>query len=151
MKHFSFPELCASSIGAKYKIENKPGLSEKKHLIELVDSLLDPIRDGWATYCKDNNLGTGAIQVTSGYRCPMLNKLVGGVTTSAHIQGYAADIKPMNGNQSEFEKWISTKFVESGVKFDQIIIERSRSARWVHVAVKSYGGLQRMQHFTMNA
>jgi len=151
MKHFSIPELCASSIGVKYKVDNKPSITEKKHLIELADNLLEPLRDGWTEYCKTNNLGTGAIQVTSGYRCSMLNKLVGGVSTSAHLQGYAADIKPMNGMQELFEKWIATEFVESGVKFDQIIIERSKTARWVHVAIKSHGGLQRMQHFTMNA
>jgi len=151
MKHFSIPELCASSIGAKYKVDNKPSISVKKHLIELVDNLLEPIRAGWVDYCKANNLGTGAIKVTSGYRCLMLNKLVGGVTTSAHIQGYAADLKPMNGMQAQFEKWISTEFVNSGVKYDQIIIERSKSARWVHVAIKSSNGMQRMQHFTVNA
>jgi len=150
MKHFSIPELCASSVATKYKIENKPGINEKKHLVELVDYLLEPLREAWGKYCKDNNLGTAAIQVTSGYRCPTLNRLVGGVTTSAHMSGYAADIKPMNRCQTIFEKWISTEFAKSGVKFDQIIIERSKSARWIHVAVRSKMGAQRQQCFKLN-
>lgn len=151
MKHFTLPELCASSVASKYKIDNKPNITQKKHLVELTDFLLEPLRSGWMEYCKKNGLGTGAIQVTSGFRNPMLNKIVGGVSTSAHMTGYAADIKPMNRKQAEFEKWISTEFVKSGVMFDQIIIERSKSARWVHVSIKSVYGTQRMQHFTLNA
>lgn len=150
MKHFTIPELCGSSVASKYKIDNKPSNIEKKHLVELADNLLEPLREAWMEHCKQNNLGTGAIQVTSGFRCPMLNKIVGGVTNSAHLTGYGADIKPMNRQQAEFEKWIATEFVKTGVKFDQIIIERSKSARWVHVSIKSVYGTQRMQCFTIN-
>ena len=56
----------------------------------LVEQLLDPIREAWG----------GPIMVSSGYRCPRLNELVGGVAHSHHILGCAADItvgsKPEN-------------------------------------------------------
>lgn len=37
-------------------------------------------------------IGDQPIVITSGYRCPVHNKAVGGVVNSQHIQGKAADI-----------------------------------------------------------
>lgn len=44
------------------------------HLRETVERLADPLREAWAAYCAENELGTPAIHVSSGYRCPALNK-----------------------------------------------------------------------------
>ena len=33
-----------------------------------------------------------SIQITSGYRCPEYNKIVGGKETSSHVKGLAADL-----------------------------------------------------------
>jgi len=148
MKHFSVPELCRSSVAVKYRIDNKPNAIEKRHLVELIDYLLEPLREKWFDHCKKNGFGTGAIKVTSGYRNQKVNCLVGGIAMSSHLFGYAADIKPMNGMQSEFERWISNEFVNSGIPFDQIIIEKSKTARWIHVSIKNRNGEQRMQCFT---
>lgn len=150
MKYFTLKELCFSSTAQAKKIDNTPDSTEAAHIIELIEKLLDPIREKWAAYCKANNLGTGAININSGFRCPQLNAVVGGVRTSAHLVGYAADIKPANGKQLLFEKWIAAKFAKSGVKFDQIILERSRYARWVHVAIRNQAGAQRMKCFSLS-
>lgn len=40
-----------------------------------------------------------ALRVTSGYRCPALNKAVGGATGSKHMQGCAADIAATDVDQ----------------------------------------------------
>ena len=149
MKFFSIDELCKSSTATKYGIKNVPSVAEKKHIVELIENLLDPIREQWAEYCKKKEYGTGALKVTSGFRNQKVNKLVGGVKTSAHLTGYAADIKPLNGYMTKFEEWISTEFVKSGIKFDQIIKERSKTSRWVHVGYKNLYGHQRMQTFTL--
>src|SRR6185312_9209307 len=36
-------------------------------------------------------LGGRVISVSSGYRCPTLNRAVGGAATSAHLSGHAVD------------------------------------------------------------
>lgn len=150
MKYFTISELTQSSTATARKIDNTPNETIKKHLTELVDKLLDPLREQWATYCQKNNLGKASIRVTSGYRCPVLNSAVGGVSNSAHKYGYAADIQPLNGKQNEFEKFVSTIFVKSGVKFDQIIIEKSKTSRWIHVGYKNSAEKQRMQTFKLS-
>ena len=65
--------------------------------MESVETLLDPLREAWESHCKQNGLGVASIGISSGYRCPQLNKAVGGSSTSAHCHGYAFDLMPMNG------------------------------------------------------
>ena len=49
-----------------------------------VATILQPLRDA---------LGCPII-INSGYRCPQVNKQVGGVANSQHMSGCAADIRP---------------------------------------------------------
>lgn len=153
MKYFTISELCASDTARVKKINNTPTEEIKQHLIQLVDNLLDPLREGWAKYCAEKKLGSGALKVTSGYRCPALNKAVNGSSTSAHLAGYAADIKPLNCQQNAFEKYVSTVFAKTvGLKFDQIIIEtNNKGGRWIHFGYKSGQGKQRKQLFHLVA
>ena len=51
-------------------------------MVELITKVLDPIRERWQS----------PIYITSGYRCPALNRKVGGVENSYHTRGMAADI-----------------------------------------------------------
>ena len=69
-------------------------------VISLVTKVLQPIRDIWGQ----------PMPVGSGYRCPELNKMVGGVPTSQHQKGEAADISL--GNMTEvyrFGRLVKTK------------------------------------------
>ena len=84
MKHFTFQEFEDSDKARELGIDNRmPELAEA-HIVELVDILLDPLREAWG----------GPLTVTSGYRCPELNRAVGGSETSAHLAGWAADLVP---------------------------------------------------------
>lgn len=134
MKYFTIEELCNSTTAKKRGIPNVPTAEVKKHLTELVETLLDPLREAWGS----------SIKVTSGYRSSALNKVVGGSTTSAHNSGYAADMVPANGKITEFKefvkKWLADK------KFDQYINEFSGSSQWVHLAIKNNLGAQRKQY-----
>ena len=105
-KYFTISELCASATSTKKGINNDPNNEETAHLYELIIKLLDVIREAWAEKCKQNGWGSGGINVTSGFRCPKLNKAVGGVSNSAHLYGYAADTQPTNKRQSDYEKVI---------------------------------------------
>ena len=50
-------------------------------------------------------IGDQPIVVTSGYRCPVHNKAVGGVANSQHLQGKAADIYVNGMNCRDLAHW----------------------------------------------
>lgn len=149
MANFSIAELVQSSTAEQLKINNNPPSIVKVHLTETI-TLLENIRAEWGKYCEAHKLGNPAIRISSGYRSAELNKAVGGVKNSAHVEGYAADLQPVNGKQDEFEKFFATEFSHMGYAFDQIIIEKSKTSRWVHVGYKRADGKQRRQCFTLN-
>lgn len=149
MANFTIGELIQSSTASRLGIDNNPTPIVRVHLTETI-TLLESIRAEWEEYCAEHSLGTPAIRVSSGYRSPELNKAVGGVKTSAHVLGYAADLIPVNGMQDEFEKFMSEVFARKGYAYDQIIVENSKTARWVHVGYKKADGSQRRQCFKLN-
>ena len=73
------------------------------------------------------------VYVSSGYRCPSLNKAVGGDKNSAHMTGQAVDL--ICHDNLELLKWIV-----NNLEFDKIILEHTSPSRpkgvWVHVAFR---------------
>ena len=139
-RYFTLAELCASETAKKKKIDNFPSFDVTGHLLELTEALLDPLRVAW---------GSG-LRIESGYRCPTLNKAVGGAATSAHLTGYAADVKPTNGRINELitftRQWLQT----TGRRFDQLIDERGKDGgHWLHIGLYGPNGVQRGQFLTM--
>ena len=137
MKHFTFNEFERSDTATRLKIDNRMPEIVEAHVVELVDILLDPLREAWG----------GPLVVTSGYRCPELNKAVGGSATSAHTAGWAADLVPGDHRWSVEElidfavEWITT----NGLPYDQLIDEQSGGSRWLHVGIRNLTGEQRRQ------
>lgn len=114
--HFSLDELVASQTATRFGIDNTPSPEVLKHL-EVVAQNLEAVR---------TLLGEPLI-ISSGFRCPALNEKVGGVPSSAHVQGWAADfICPGFGTPFQ----ICGKIMASGIKFDQCIQEGT----WVHIS-----------------
>ncbi|MDK7740930.1 D-Ala-D-Ala carboxypeptidase family metallohydrolase, partial [Veillonella nakazawae] len=73
---------CTRSETATAKgIDNTPGVEHLAHIVETVETLLDPLRDAWEDYCHHLGLGTPGIRISSGYRGPVLNAAVGGSIT----------------------------------------------------------------------
>ena len=82
VSYFTIPELAHSLRAQACGIDNTPPASAVPLMVELITKVLDPIREKWQS----------PIYITSGYRCPLLNRKVGGVENSYHTRGMAADI-----------------------------------------------------------
>ncbi|MDD7454945.1 MAG: D-Ala-D-Ala carboxypeptidase family metallohydrolase [Bacteroidales bacterium] len=82
-KDFSYSEFEKSEIAEAKGITNVITTFEVRDAIKaLVLTVLQPLRDAWGK----------PLYVNSGYRCDELNVAVGGVPTSQHVKGEAADI-----------------------------------------------------------
>ena len=127
MKYFTFDELSRSETAERLKIDNRPSEAAKSNLAALTDNILDPLREAWGK----------PITVNSGYRCPALNKAVGGVATSQHMTGQAADIT--TGNKVDNARLFQL-VQDLGLPFDQLIDEKGFS--WVHVSYSPRHGRQ---------
>ena len=125
MKYFTFTEFERSNTATRYAIDNSMPESAKKNVAALVDNVLDPLREAWGK----------PIQVTSGYRNPELNKQVGGVATSQHTSGQAADIT--TGNKVDNARLFQLA-IDLGLPFDQLIWEKGDKTgpSWIHISHK---------------
>ncbi len=90
------------------------------HLRTLCQQILEPAR-----------LALGPLRISSGYRCHALNVAVGGSRTSAHLQGYAADVIPISASKLDLARW-----VKNNCPYDQIILEfgTRQNPSWIHVS-----------------
>ena len=119
MKYFTINELIRSDMALQRGIDNTPPPPIKIKLSNLINNLLDPIREAWG----------GPITVNSGYRCPVLNRTVGGVPTSQHQKGEAADITV---GSPELNRQLFDLIANGDFDFDQLIDESNYS--WVHIS-----------------
>ena len=134
-KYFTLKELCDSDVAKARRIDNFPSFTVVENLMELTKNILEPLRAAWGSF----------IIVNSGYRCDALNRAVGGVSTSAHRIGYAADLFPGNGKIDEFGKFVKEWLVKNHIKFDQVLFETRDKKRWVHISLRSTTGSQRCE------
>lgn len=119
MKYFTIKELCKSSTATQRGIDNTPNSEIVSNLEQLVDIILDPLREKYGK----------PIRVNSGYRCEALNKAVGGAKTSQHLTGLAADITA--GSKLENKKLFMLA-QQLNLPFDQLIDESNFN--WVHIS-----------------
>ena len=119
MKYFTIKELCKSSTATQRGIDNTPNSEIVSNLEQLVDNILDPLREKYGS----------PIKVNSGYRCEKLNNAVGGSSTSQHRYGLAADITTGSklGNKKLF-----ILAQQMNLPFDQLIDEKTYS--WIHIS-----------------
>lgn len=128
MKYFRLSEFCQSATAKSHGIDMTPPPAVSANIESLVNNVLDPLRA---------HLGK-AIIVSSGYRPPALNKLVGGAATSQHATGCAADISVAGIPPKQLCEII----IGLKLPFDQLIME---FGRWTHV---SFGPRNRRQVLT---
>lgn len=121
-KNFSYAEFERSETARNAGITNVITEFRVRDAIrELTLTVLQPLRDA-----------SGAqVVISSGYRCPALNALVGGVPTSQHEKGEAADIMSRLLTPLELARLI----VSLELPFDQLILYPT----FVHVSHKLEG------------
>lgn len=119
-KNFGFREFVDSPLADAKGIDNRiPDDKIKKAVTALVLNVLQPLRDA---------LGE-PMRINSGYRCPELNRLAGGVPASQHAKGEAADIAA-----SEPAK-LAQLACDLKLPYDQMIVYPS----FVHFSHKANG------------
>lgn len=125
--HFTFDEMTATNTGLPNELSD---YQTRNHLETLCLLLLEPIREKW-----------GPLRITSGYRSPAVNAVVGGSKTSQHLLGEAADFVPIGisrpsivyaglspVSREEVFLWL---IKESGLKWGQVILEPT----WIHISL----------------
>lgn len=121
MKYFTIEELYQSTTADRKGIDNRCSNEIAANLTALVDNVLDPLRIWYGK----------PITVNSGYRCPALNKAVGGAATSQHMNGQAADIDTGDRQQNK----LLFEYIRKNLPFDQLIDESNFA--WVHVSYRA--------------
>ena len=121
-QHFRLSEFSRSQTADSHGIDNSVPEELIPSLRNLCEQVLEPLREHF----------NKPVVISSGYRCPKLNLLVGGVSNSQHQKGEAADIHiPSSTEGHDWFLWI-----EENTCFDQLIWERKGNTRWIHVSCK---------------
>lgn len=106
-KNFSYREFERSEVAdAKHICNVITSFDVRDSIQALTENVLQPLRDAWGK----------PLKVNSGYRCKALNAAVGGVPTSQHVKGEAADIAA--GDPVKLARLA----VKLGLPFDQMIL-----------------------------
>ena len=137
-EHFSLEEMTKTSVNAK----NMPNEAQAKNLQRLC-GWLEELRSEW------NNTYGGPLPtsprggdeepiiINSAFRCPAVNKAVGGSSTSNHLTGCAADIRVLGMEQLIRYAAILLDISDKTKKdFDEILMERKGNSLWLHFAVR---------------
>ena len=119
-QYFTISELTRSATAQSHHIDNTPTPAIRAKLEALIVNCLDPIRRIYGR----------PVIVSSGYRCPQLNSLVGGVSNSQHTKGEAADLIPASGGSLAALARAAIQFGD----FDQLILEQAGGSKWIHVS-----------------
>lgn len=127
MKYFVFEQFFRSDVAEACGIDNIPDVRRSQlirgNIILLVDHVLDPIRE---------HVGLPVI-ITSGFRCPALNELVGGKGSSQHLTGQAADFTILGMMVREYKEL--AYWCADNLDFDQLIVYPGR--KFIHVSYES--------------
>ncbi len=116
-QNFSLDQLIYSETAAHERIDNAPSAD-----------VVDNLRRLAAGLERVQALLCFPLDISSAYRCPELNALVGGTSASQHTRGQAADFTcSAFGPPLDIIKAIRA----SNIDFDQCILEY---ARWVHIS-----------------
>ncbi len=156
-EHCTDEELIYSETAEAKGIDNTPPSLFKAVLKHTAQYMLEPLRkllnEKYKEY-KGKKVKGVYINVTSGYRCLLLNVVVGGKSNSQHLKGCAIDLEaiiiyangkrvvlPYNELYEDIKVWVKA----AKLSVDQCIMERSYNKvsktwyYWVHVSHSDRG------------
>jgi zinc D-Ala-D-Ala carboxypeptidase len=121
--HITYAESIYSATGERQKIANVPTEAILANMRITAKMIFEPLREA-----------LGPIRVVSFFRCPALNKAVGGASNSQHIVGEAMDLQGIQVSNAEL-----FHYIKKHLPFDQMIWEFGTSLNpdWVHVSYSS--------------
>lgn len=134
-ENFSLKEFTRSHTATRLGLDNTPNDDELANLEHLVENICQPSRDHYGKPAR----------VTSGYRSPELNRVIGGSQRSQHSHGEAVDYEIPGIDNKELAIWIS-----ENCEYDQIILEfydeeEGGNSGWVHASLRRDGANRKMK------
>ena len=125
-EHISYKEGTYSITATRREIDNTPNDEQLDNMETIAEKVFEPLRE-WVG---------GPIKINSFFRCPELNKAIGGSSKSQHCQGQAIDIDDTYGIVANSEMY---HYIKENLDFDQLIWEfgDDDNPNWVHVSYVS--------------
>ena len=125
-KHISYKEGVYSTTAMRREIDNTPNDEQLSNMELIASEVFEPLRE-WVN---------GPIKINSFFRCPELNKAIGGSSKSQHCQGQAIDLDDTFGRATNAEMY---HWIKDNLDFDQMIWEfgDDDNPNWVHVSYVS--------------
>ena len=122
-KHISDKEGTYSITALRLGIDNTPDEYARQNMEIIAEKIFEPLRYE----------ACGPIKINSFYRCPELNKAIGGSAKSQHCEGRAIDLDDTYGHMSNSQMF---HFIKNKLDFDQLIWEfgDDKNPDWVHVS-----------------
>ena len=121
-KNLSLVEVMKSATAIKHGIANEPSSQHLTNLKAVATNIFQPCRDYFGK----------PLAVTSGYRSPKLNELIGGSKRSQHSKGEALDLDAqVYGGFTNAELFY---YIKDNLDFDQLIWEfgNDEEPDWIH-------------------
>ena len=121
-KNLSLAEVMKSATAIKHGIANDPNSQHLTNLKAVATNIFQPCRDYFGK----------PLAVTSGYRSPELNDLIGGSKRSQHSKGEALDLDAqVYGGFTNAELF---HYIKDNLDFDQLIWEfgDEQEPDWIH-------------------
>lgn len=131
-EYFNLSEFEYSSTAFIMHIDNTIPKDFLMNVVRLHDNILYPLRK--ATGCPVN--------ISSGYRCDKLNKVISKAKNSQHSEAKAADFVVKGQSNLSVINWI-----RKNCEFDQLILEKVNGQEWIHVSYNFGKNRKQVLHY----
>lgn len=138
--NFTLYEFLRSDMAEHFGIDNTPDQTALKRIAELA-VFMQAVRDHLGHVWTEEVF----IDITSGYRSPELNAVVGGSETSDHLTGWACDWTARTWRGGLREVHVARAVSASVLEFDQLIYypPADRGGERLHLGIREPGRQRR--------